>query len=235
MDYIEDTRHLKQLKENGFNPGLVIDVGISNGEFFNECQKIFNKARYLLFEARKIEETKIAEILPSITVDYKLFFNTLLGKGHEDDVNFYQIDAGSSVYSEKTKFPKNVLKKNVRPMLKFLVEEFTEDRGDIPFPVFLKIDTQGSELDILQGMGPWLDFVEVVQLEVAFQEYNHGAPGVFQIHEFMNSKGFTLYDLGAAFRKQSDNSIFHMDWVFVAKRSELLNDGYFWTEELKHA
>ena len=234
LAYTEYTEHLKILKNNGFNPKLVIDIGISNGEFFYECQKIFNSAQYLLFEARKESETEIEKVLPEVTVKYTKYFDTLLGDGWKDNVPFYQIDAGSSIYKENTKFPSQTVYKNVRPLDMYLIDKFNENTG-IPFPIFMKIDTQGAELDILRGAVTHLPLIEVVQLEVALQEYNIGAPGVFEVHEFMNKFGFKLYDLGSAFRKESNGTLFHMDWIFVAKRSKLWQDrGYFWLGELKY-
>jgi len=232
FNYTENTDHLQHLKSRGFNPKLVIDVGVSNGEFFYECQKIFNNAEYLLFEAREKEETLIEKVLPHVGVKVKTFYNTLLGAGH-NQVDFHQLDAGSSIYPEDTKFPKQVVKKQMYPLMKFLVEEYSDTK--IPLPAFLKIDTQGAELDILTGLGVWLDFIEVIQLEVALQEYNIGAPGVFAIHEFMNKKGFKLYDIGTAFRRESDQALFHVDWIFAAERSKLWDKNYYWGAELKYA
>jgi FkbM family methyltransferase len=231
--YTEYTNHLQLLKNNGFSPKLVIDVGVSNGEFFYECQKIFTRAEYMLFEARKEEETTIKEILSEVAAPYDLYFNTLLGKGWQDDVNFYQLDAGSSVYQENTKFPREVVKKNIRPLASYLIEKYSEE-NPLPLPIFLKIDTQGSEIDILKGLSVYLEFVEVIQVEVALQNYNEGAPGVYDVHKFMDENDFKLYDLASAFRRDSDGAIFHMDWVFAAERSQLWQKNYFWKEELKY-
>jgi FkbM family methyltransferase len=232
FNYTENTDHLQHLKSRGFNPKLVIDVGVSNGEFFYECQKIFNNAEYLLFEAREKEETLIEKVLPHVGVKVKTFYNTLLGAGH-DEVDFHQLDAGSSIYPEDTKFPKQIVKKHMSPLDNYLINEFYQ-KDSFPMPAFLKIDTQGAELEILTGTQLHLDFIEVIQLEVALQEYNIGAPGAFEVHEFMNKKGFKLYDIGTAFRRESDQALFHVDWIFAAERSKLWDKNYYWGAELKY-
>jgi len=231
MKYIEDTRHLEKLKRNGFNPKLVVDVGTSNGEFFNECRKIFTDAEYLLFEARKVEETTIEETIKDIEPKPTLFYDTLLSDW-ETELKFYKMDAGSSVFEENTRFPKTVETKKTKRLDDILLTKFSPYSKDslFPQPAFLKIDTQGSELDILSGMTQVRPVFEVIQLEVALLEYNKKAPTVAQVHAAMNSYGYQLYDFGPAFFRP-DGAIFHMDWVFVAKRSKLVEKKLFWKAE----
>ena len=224
IDYVEDTRHLQKLKANGFNPKLVVDVGASNGEFYNECRKIFTDAEYMLFEARKYEETSIAETIADIEPKPELIYDTLLGTNIGKIVKFFNMNAGSSIYEENTKFPRTVEKKRMRALEEFLI-------GRMKKPAFLKIDTQGSELDILESLFGLQYYFEVIQLEVALLEYNKKAPTVADIHNFMDSIGFALYDFGPAFCRQSDNAIFHMDWIFVQKNSKLRSKKLFWNVE----
>ncbi len=229
LDYTENVQHLHKLKRNGFDPKLVVDVGTSNGEFYNECRKVFTNAEYLLFEARKIEETTIAETIKDIEPKPTLYFDTLLGECQKT-VPFYSMTAGSSVYSENTNFPRSVEDKEVNRLDKYLVEKYFVPDTQFPMPAFLKIDTQGSELDILRGTTLCIDLFEVIQLEVALMEYNIGAPNVGNVHNYMNNKGFVLYDFGPAFCRP-DGAIFHMDWIFVAKRSKLVEKKIFWKAE----
>jgi phosphoribosylaminoimidazole-succinocarboxamide synthase len=156
----------------------------------------------------------------------------LLGAGH-DEVDFHQLDAGSSIYPEDTKFPKQIVKKHMSPLDNYLINEFYQ-KDSFPMPAFLKIDTQGAELEILTGTQLHLDFIEVIQLEVALQEYNRRRGGAFEVHEFMNKKGFKLYDIGTAFRRESDQALFHVDWIFAAERSKLWDKNYYWGAELKY-
>lgn len=226
IDYIEDTRHLQKLKANGFNPKLVVDIGASNGEFYNECQKIFTDAKYILFEARAKKETSIAETIRDITPKPTLHYNTFLGRTAGTNVTFFNMNAGSSVFSENTKFPREVETKKVHRLDSIVKLESMKSVSR-----FLKIDTQGYELEILRGIDFLAHRFEVVQLEVALLEYNAGAPTVAQVHEYMDGRGFALYDFGPAFSRQSDGAIFHMDWVFVAKRSKLRDKKIFWKAE----
>ena len=62
-------------------------------------------------------------------------------------------------------------------------------------PDMLKVDTQGTELDILQGAGRLLDRVMAVELEVEFVPQYEGQALFADIDAFMRSKGFMLRGL----------------------------------------
>jgi FkbM family methyltransferase len=63
-------------------------------------------------------------------------------------------------------------------------------------PHLLKLDTQGSELDILQGMSDahWPSVLGA-EIEVEFAELYAGQPLFPDVHRFMLAKGFELFDL----------------------------------------
>jgi FkbM family methyltransferase len=67
---------------------------------------------------------------------------------------------------------------------------------------FLKLDTQGSELDILKGAGDALASVVGVEVEVEFARLYRQQPLFRDVDAFMDSKGFVLMDLRRAFWKR---------------------------------
>ena len=60
---------------------------------------------------------------------------------------------------------------------------------------FLKLDTQGAELDILQGAGSLLDTCLGVEAEVMFSPLYEGQPLFADVDAFLRSRGFTLWRL----------------------------------------
>lgn len=65
---------------------------------------------------------------------------------------------------------------------------------DFP-PDVLKIDTQGTELDVLRGAGQLLDDILAVELEVEFVPQYLGQPLFGEVDSFMRGQGFTLRGL----------------------------------------
>lgn len=75
------------------------------------------------------------------------------------------------------------------------LDDFLRDRP-LGSPHLLKLDTQGSELDILQGMSDahWPS-VLCAEIEVEFLDLYAGQPLFPDVHRFMRDKGFELFDL----------------------------------------
>ena len=57
-------------------------------------------------------------------------------------------------------------------------------------PDMIKLDTQGSELDILQGAPTVLRNVYDIIIEAQHVEYNKGAPNINAVRSFLEANGF---------------------------------------------
>ena len=88
-------------------------------------------------------------------------------------------------------------------------------------PLLLKLDVQGFELEVLRGSRIALDFAEFVLLEVSTLNYNRGAPLVAEVLDFMNQRGFVLFDIADLGRKSNDQVLFQMDVLFAKKDSKI--------------
>lgn len=67
---------------------------------------------------------------------------------------------------------------------------------------FMKIDAQGSELEILQGASNFLEEMIGLEVEVEFIEIYKGQPLFAEVNEFIESHGFSLIDLKRTFWKR---------------------------------
>ena len=68
-------------------------------------------------------------------------------------------------------------------------------KGDVPPGDFLKIDTQGFEMEILRGAGTTLDNVVGIELEAQFKSMYKGQALLPEIKAFLEQKGFILREL----------------------------------------
>ena len=109
----------------------------------------------------------------------------------EREVTFYTRSdkphtEGNSYYKEANYWDIPQLVQEETVTLKKLDDLFDEEK------VFdlVKMDTQGSELDILKGGKKLITKATAVILEVAYIEYNLGAPTSDEVIKHMNSIGF---------------------------------------------
>lgn len=166
-----------------FNPTTILDIGGHTGEFFTLAKQTFPESTVFIIEGNKDCEP----YLQSLNTGYLI---RLLGKENKT-VTFYKtttdpLCTGNSIYREVTShFEKE-----------FLIEEkvqlHTIDNTFQEITNFnlIKIDTQGSELDILAGGSKIAKKAKGIILEVSFTKYNHGSPLYSDVVKFMDDFGF---------------------------------------------
>ena len=121
---------------------VVYDIGAFRGEWSSYLNKTSLKNKqFILFEANKENEPYLKK------EGFKYFIELL--SNEEKDLKFYsQVSTGDSYFLEQTTFYKN----NMDPqIIKATTLDNLVGKNNIPSPDFIKIDTQGSELDILKG------------------------------------------------------------------------------------
>jgi FkbM family methyltransferase len=164
----------------------IIDVGAHSGKWTSTMKTIFPNARFLMFEANE----DCAIHLCKTSDENDVYEIVLLGDEDGREVRYYYsispFSGGNSIYRE---FSKNfrddafITKKMVR--LDTLLRKHNIDSID-----YLKIDVQGSELNVLKGLGEYINKVKYIQLEIIFFDYNEGAPGYVEILKYMSEQGF---------------------------------------------
>nr|BAI53084.1 putative O-methyltransferase [Streptomyces griseus] len=57
--------------------------------------------------------------------------------------------------------------------------------------VYLKLDVEGAELSVLEGSGPVLDRIALLELELSLVDMHHGAPAFHEVINFLSGRGFS--------------------------------------------
>ena len=92
--------------------------------------------------------------------------------------------------------------------------------------IFLKIDVQGHELEVLKGSTKILEQVIAIHLEISNQHLYQGDSLGFQVWEFLNERGFTLYGMDPWFRdNQHNGELIQADFFFI--RNDYLWENFF--------
>lgn len=195
---------LKELQSKGLNLGVVYDIGARHGDWTREIRQILTGSEFILFDANEKCSSYLARS------GFKFFIGVL--SSEVKVVDFYDNDStGDSYYKENTVFYDSVKSvKRTTTTLDLLVS-----KNDVPLPNFIKLDTQGSELDILYGAIAVLKHASLAYLECPILNYNAGAP-VFQdyIH-FLNDHGFVPYDICEL--HYAHGVLIQMDVLFISK------------------
>ena len=101
-------------------------------------------------------------------------------------------------------------------------------------PYLIKIDTQGSELDVLDGFGESLLETEVVVLEVSMYGFMKGAPQFYDVVQYMKQRNFVAYDIILGWNRPLDDALGQVDIVFV-KENGIFRESHSYStiEQLK--
>lgn len=207
-----------RLRQEGFIPKTVLDIGAWRGTWARSFTQIFPYSKIILFEANPTNESYLKNS------NYK-YFNKLLWKYSGVEKDFFtltddlaNINTGSSIYLENT----HVYNENTTVIKKMKTEtlDSISELNNIKNINFIKLDVQGSELDILEGSKNVLknNFVEFILMELPLKEYNHGTPDFYEYLNYMKDIGFVPFDIYEI--HEWEDKVLQMDVLFVNKYSD---------------
>jgi FkbM family methyltransferase len=200
----------QRLAAKGYRPAAIIDVGAYEGNWTRLARRVFPGAESLMVEPQAGKAPlleRVAAELPGTR-----FVSALLADAAGREVTFYEMETGSSMMPENS----DVSRREVR----LTTSTLDEIAADLPQPTFLKIDAQGAELQILAGAERTIPRCDLVQLEVALQAYNAGAPDFLETVTTMRRHGFVPYDF-SGFSRPNGVDLVQVDIVFVREDSNL--------------
>jgi FkbM family methyltransferase len=200
---------LNRIKNLGFQPNYCLDIGAYEGMWTQEFKAIFPLCAILMVEGQLEKEPILIKTKTLYKdVDYQI---SLLG-ATESIVSFNKYETASSILDEH-----NITNAKIENRKLTLLDKLTEQAKFKPD--FIKIDTQGYELEILKGGENTLASAEFVLLEVSFLDIYIDCPLVSDVLSYMDSKGFVVYDICTLMKRPFDKALFQSDFLFVKKNS----------------
>lgn len=197
------TTFLKSLVNKGLELNTVYDIGAYIGEWSTKFKFEFPDTNCIMFEANP-------NCIPSLQQRNIPFITGVLSSPDKQTVNFYNTnDSNGSYYKDTTTWYDNQGSITVPCVtLDYLVSEYK-----LPQPDFIKIDTQGSELDILRGSESIINDVKMVYTECPITNYNQGAPNISDYLTYFRNKRFIPIDI---FEKHiGENTLVQIDILFI--------------------
>ena len=193
-----------------FEPKSILDIGANVGQFYNEIKNIFPNSYYYLIEGSESCEV----VLETFNVDYSI----CLLSDTEKEVDFYVRKneprcTGNSIYRENTSFYDDdqiIIEKKQTKTLSNLLNNQTFD--------LIKIDVQGSEIDIINGGLDIIKEAKGILMEVSLMEYNQNAPTKDFVYEYMDNLGFKPVELIGNINHPLTYELIQQDILFLNKK-----------------
>jgi FkbM family methyltransferase len=171
----------------------VVDVGANRGQFALVAARRFPHASLWCFEPLPVARAKLEAVLgsrPGVTV----LDTALAADAGEHDMHVTRHDDSSSLHAvgprQLEEFPGTDEVSSVRVHTARLDEVLTQAQVDAP--ALLKLDVQGSELEVLQGAGELLSAFETILVECSFVELYVGQSLATEVIAFLDSQGWRL-------------------------------------------
>lgn len=83
--------------------------------------------------------------------------------------------------------------------------------------LFMKIDTQGYEREVLDGASRLLERTAAIQIELSLVPLYERAPSLVEMITYLESRGFQMFGLAPVFRDDRDGRLLQVDGVFIRR------------------
>ena len=196
----------------------VLDVGANSGQFSQNLRRIGYKRQIISFEPIL---SAFNELKKNSTKDKKWdVFNFALGDSEkESEINISQNSLSSSILNMKKEHlisePKSKYIRREKIQIKKLdgLNEILKNYNNI----YLKIDTQGYEENILNGAKSLIKSIKGLQLEMSVYPMYEGQLLFNKFFEKLENLDFELWDIERTFSNPNTGKILQLDAILFKK------------------
>ena len=199
---------LQGLRFQGYAPRTMLDVGAHVGTFTQQFMEVFPDCAPTLIEPNPFCQQDLAKLgfeQHAVAASHEA------GKAELFLTKEWLQSTGTSLYRENTPFFRDevVVKREVDKVK--IDDLFRGRRFD-----FVKIDTQGAELDVLRGGEAVLRNADYILVEISLVEYNIGGARAEAVFAQLSSMGFHCADVTDFHRLSGiqNGNLLQMDFLF---------------------
>ncbi len=197
-------------------PSTVVDVGVNLGQFLHMAYRLWPNSRIVGIEPSADLARQISTIYEKQS---RVQVECCAASDREGDATFFvtKNNQNSSLLQPSSEFvedrPGDGLLRTEDVQLKRLDTLL----GELPGPLFVKIDVQGAELEVIKGMGKRLDDVETLIVEAPFEEAYEGASEFDEIYRYLSDRGLAYAGPLGILTSKRTGRVRQEDAVFVRK------------------
>ncbi len=200
------------LKQIGFEPKHIVDVGANHGTWTREALKYFPDAYFTLLEPQYWLKDSMLDILTS---NSKVKFNAVGAGAANGTFNFTIVnrdDSCSFRLTEEEAAAQGLeqIKLPVVTLNDLLAE------SNLPIPDIIKIDAEGLDIDVLKGASNYFGKTEIFMVEVGVVNKTFDNSFLNMIN-YMDNNGYILFDITDINRPFTPKVLWLAELVFVKK------------------
>lgn len=210
---------------NKLSIDCVFDVGANHGQYGDLLRDIGYKGWIVSFEPVRAcfqDLSKRAAARPP----WRVFQYALSSENGQAQINVYEIDSGNSFLAPSLR--------EIHPDHRVVGRETVEVRrldsifdecmdGILSQRLYLKIDTQGFDLEVLRGADGVISNFLGAQTEVCFIPIYDGMPKYIESLKEFERRGFSVVDFVPVSRVAGDLLMLEMDCILARRAESTLN------------
>lgn len=204
---------------NNFQINKIFDIGANVGDYALEMRKLGFNGQIISFEPLSTAFEKLKK-KASKDKNWEAI-NIALGDIEcETEINV----AGNSYSSSLVEMMQSHL--NSAPQSAYIgKEKIKVNKLDLIFEnyynrddnIFVKIDTQGYEMNVLKGGEKSLSFIRGIQIELSLVQLYTGSLLYMDMIEYIEKMGFHLFSIENGFTDPKTGELLQMDGIFFRK------------------
>lgn len=209
--------HLRQLFGK-LGIDCVLDVGANQGQYGAMLRRIGYRGRIVSFEPVK-ESYAVLKARAARDSNWRTFNYALGAKAATREIHVTRSSVFASFLDpsefSQAKFPESMpVTRNEKVKIRTLDEAFNEAADGMGSPrVFLKMDTQGYDLEVFAGAKRSLERVRGLQTEISIQAIYKGMPDYIKSLSVYTQAGFVMSGLYPVSRDRDSLALIELDCV----------------------
>jgi FkbM family methyltransferase len=206
-----------------FGVDLILDVGANTGIYGKESRASGYQGQIVSFEP--LAEA-FAKLLKNTEGDAKWNVHNF-ALGFEDKKQMINVSANShsssilDILDTHTKAESSASYVDKQEIQVCTLDSIFNTIKGAAKEIYLKIDTQGFELNVLRGAIHSLPSINTIQLEMSLRPLYAGQPLYAELMDFLHAQGYMMIDIEPGFADIKTGNLLQFDGIF--RRSESIS------------